>query len=253
MPKIIVGDIKVNYQIQGKGDPLLLIMGLSFSQLDWGTKLPDLLSQHYQVILFDNRDAGETSQSTYPYTLANMADDVASLLIALGKPKTHVFGVSMGGMIAQQFALNHANQLNKLILGCTAAGGTCSEFGDVSGLLTGNLLDVLFTPEFIRRHQSDLTHLLQTTAPFHSQELALQRQLQAMSSHDTCNLLDKITAPTLVITGDRDPVIPPKNSDLLTQKIPGAQQITLKDASHGFFVSHTDATATALINFLQSP
>ncbi len=253
MPKITVGELAINYQIQGTGEPLLLIIGLSFSLLDWGTVFPDLLAQHYKVILFDNRDAGETSQSTSPYTIAQMADDAASLLVALDEPKAHVFGVSMGGMIAQHFALNHAGKLNKLILGCTAAGGTCSKFGDASGLFMGNILPLLFTPEFIHNHQPDLTKLLQTTTPFHSQGDALQRQLQAMNTHDTCNLLDKITAPTLVITGDRDPVIPPRNSDFLAQKIPGAQQVTITNASHGFCFSHPDTTAAALINFLQSP
>ncbi|MBD2033770.1 alpha/beta fold hydrolase [Leptolyngbya sp. FACHB-321] len=253
MPKISAGELEVNYQIKGAGDPLLLVIGLSFSLLDWGTAFPELLAQHYKVILFDNRDAGETSQSTYPYTIAQMADDAASLLIALGEPKAHVFGVSMGGMIAQHFALNHADKLNKLILGCTAAGGTCSEFGDASGLLTGNILPLLFTPEFTRDHQTDLTKLLQMTTPFHSQGGTLQRQLQAMHTHDTCNLLSKITAPTLVITGDRDPVIPPQNSGFLAQKIPGAQQATIKNASHGFCFSHPNDTASALINFLQHP
>ena len=218
MSKITVGGLDVNYQIQGTGEPLLLIIGFSFSLLDWGTVFPNLLAQHYKVILFDNRDAGATSQATHPYTLAQMADDAANLLVALGEPKAHVFGVSMGGMITQHFALNHSSQLNKLILGCTAAGGICSEFGDVSGLLTSNLLPLLFTPEFINSHQPDLTNFLQTTTPFHSQGDALQRQLQAMSTHDTCNLLSKITAPTLVITGDRDPVIPPQNSDFIAKK-----------------------------------
>lgn len=72
-----------------------------------------------------------------------------------------------------------------------------------------------------------------------------------MSTHDTCHLLGKITAPTLAITGDRDPVIPPQNSDLLAQKIPGARQVTIADASHGFCFSHPDDTATAVINFLK--
>lgn len=253
MLKISVGELNVNYQIQGTGEPLLLIIGLSFSLRDWGTVFPDLLAQHYKVILFDNRDAGETSQSTHPYTIAQMADDAASLLNALGEPKAHVFGVSMGGMIAQHVALSHADKLNKLILGCTAAGGTCSQFGDVSGLLTGNIVDLLFTPRFIQTHQPELKKLVQTTTPFHSQGLVLQRQIQAMNTHDTCDLLDKITAPTLVITGDRDPVIPPQNSAFLAQKIPGAQQVTITDASHGFCFSHPDTTAAALIDFLQSP
>lgn len=144
MAKITVGDLEINYTIQGTGEPLLMIMGLSFSLLDWGTKLPELLSQHYKVILFDNRDAGETSRSPSLYSIAQMAADAAGLLQALGVSRASVFGVSMGGMIAQHFALNHTNQLHKLILGCTMAGGRCSQAADFINLLSGNVLELLF-------------------------------------------------------------------------------------------------------------
>lgn len=251
MPKITVGDLEINYQIHGKGEPLLLIMGLSFSLLDWGTKLPELLSQHYKVILFDNRDAGETSRSSHPYTIAQMATDAAGLLDALGESRANVFGVSMGGMIAQHFALNYSDKLNKLILGCTMAGGSCSQLGAFSNLFNGNVLELLFTPEFIQQNQAGLATFLQTTTPFHSKGDALGRQFYAMSSHDTCDRLEKITAPTLVITGDSDRVIPPQNSDVLVQKIPGTKQEIIKDAAHAFCFSHPDSTATALINFLE--
>ena len=251
MPKITVGDLDINYTIQGQGDPLLMIMGLSFSLLDWGTKFPELLSQHYKVILFDNRDAGETSRSPHAYTTAQMADDAAGLLDALGESSAHVLGVSMGGMIAQHFALSHADKLNKLILGCTMAGGSCSQPGTFSNSFNGDVLNLLFTSEFIQQHQIDLGAFLQTTMPLHSKGEALARQFYAMSSHDTCDRLGKITAPTLVITGDRDRVIPPQNSDILTQKIPGAKQAIIKDAAHAFCFSHPDLVATAIINFLE--
>jgi pimeloyl-ACP methyl ester carboxylesterase len=241
----------INYKIQGSGSPLLLIIGLSFSLLDWGTKLPELLSLHYKVILFDNRDAGETSRSSHAYTLAQMAADAAGLLDALGEPKAHVFGVSMGGMIAQHFALNHANKLNQLILGCTMAGGTCSQMGAFNDLFNSDVLEVLFTADFIQSHQTDLVSFFKTTRPFHSQGDALARQFWAVSSHDTCDRLQKITAPTLVITGDRDRVIPPQNSDILTAKIPGAKQEIIKDAAHAFCYSHPDLVATAIIKFLE--
>ncbi|NJO41401.1 MAG: alpha/beta fold hydrolase [Cyanobacteria bacterium RU_5_0] len=251
MPKITVGDLDINYNIQGQGDPLLMIMGLSFSLLDWGTKLPDLLSRHYKVILFDNRDAGETSRSPHPYTIAQMADDAAVLLDALGESRASVFGVSMGGMIAQHFALNHADKLNKLILGCTMAGGSCSQLGAFSNLFNGNVLELLFTPGFIQQHQTDLKEFFQTTTPLHSKGDALARQFYAMSNHDTCDRLGKITAPTLVMTGDSDRVIPPQNSDILTQKISGAKQEIIQDAAHAFCFSHPDSTATAILNFLE--
>lgn len=128
MPKITVNDLDINYKISGKGEPLLLIIGLSFSLLDWGTELPDLLAKHYQVILFDNRDAGETSHATAAYTLADMATDAVGLLDALHIPKAHVLGISMGGMIAQQLALQYPHKLNQLILGCTMAGGSSGLF-----------------------------------------------------------------------------------------------------------------------------
>jgi 3-oxoadipate enol-lactonase len=158
MPKVTIGDLDINYKIQGQGDPLLMIMGLSFSLLDWGTKLPELLSQHYKVILFDNRDAGETSRaasqipqgSLYAYTLDQMANDAAALLNTLGESRANVLGVSMGGMIAQHFALNHADKLNKLILGCTMAGGTCSRSGALSNLSVAQKVSHWF-------YQCDLT------------------------------------------------------------------------------------------------
>ena len=180
-----------------------------------------------------------------------MADDAAALLDVLGESRANVLGVSMGGMIAQHFVLNHADKLNKLILGCTMAEETCSRSGAFSHLFNGNVLELLFTPEFIQQHQTALGKFFQTTTPLHSKGDALARQLYAMSSHDTCNLLGKITAPTLVITGDRDRVIPPQNSDILTQKISGAKQETIKDAAHAFCFSHPDSTATAIINFLE--
>jgi 3-oxoadipate enol-lactonase len=251
MPKVTVGDLTVNYKTLGQGEPLLMIIGLSFSLLDWGTTLPDLLAQHYKVILFDNRDAGETSRSLYPYTLAQMAADAAGLLDALGEPKAHVFGVSMGGMIAQHFALNHADKLDKLILGCTMAGGSCSQPGTFNESFNGNVLELLFTSEFIQDNQADLGTFLQTNLPLHSKGEALSRQLGAISRHDTCDRLEKITAPTLVMTGDRDRVIPPRNSEILTQKIPGAKQEVINDAGHVFCFSHPDLTAKAILNFLE--
>ncbi len=252
MPKVNVNGLDINYRVQGEGDPLLMIMGLSFSLLDWGTELPELLSQQYKVILFDNRDAGETSPATGTYTTAQMAEDAASLLELLGEAKAHVFGISMGGMIAQKFALNHANQLNKLILGCTMAGGTCSQFSPPADLGNSSILEQLFPLEFLQVNQGRLIEFLQTTTPYHSQGEALIRQYQAMSTHDTCDLLAKITAPTLVITGDSDRIIPPQNSEFLAKNIPNAKLEVLTDAGHAFCFSHPEAAAAAIIDFLQS-
>jgi 3-oxoadipate enol-lactonase len=251
MTQITVGDININYEIQGSGAPLLMIMGLSFSLRDWGNKFTELLAQHYQLILFDNRDAGLTSQSTRPYNIAEMADDAAGLLDALHIPKAHVFGVSMGGAIAQQFALKYPDKLDKLILGCTMAGDACSQLGDISGVMSGNLSELLFTPTFIQNHQQELAEFFTIITPFHSKGASLERQLQAFATHDTCDTLADIKAPTLILTGDRDIAIPRSNSDLLAAIISNAKLEIIADAAHGFSYSHPDATADLIHLFLQ--
>jgi 3-oxoadipate enol-lactonase len=253
MPKITVSDIDINYEIQGSGAPLLMIMGLSFSLCDWGDKFTDLLAQHYQLILFDNRDAGLSSSSPRPYSIADMADDAAGLLDALNIPKAHVFGVSMGGAIAQQFALKYTHKLDKLILGCTMAGGACSQLGDISGVMNGNLSELLFTPTFIQNNRQELEEFLSKTTPLHSQGDALHRQMQAFGTHDTCDLLTDISASTLILTGDKDIAIPRSNSDLLAAKIPDAKLEIIADAAHGFSYSHPDIAADLIHLFLQQP
>ncbi|MBW4640513.1 MAG: alpha/beta hydrolase [Gloeocapsa sp. UFS-A4-WI-NPMV-4B04] len=99
MPNVRVGNIDLYYEI-GKVNPLLVIMGLKFSLLDWGEKLPQKLVEKYQVILFDNRNSGRSSRATNTYSIADMANDTSGLLDELGITKAHVFGISMGGAIA---------------------------------------------------------------------------------------------------------------------------------------------------------
>ena len=254
MPQISVADLSVHYQVRGNGPALLMSMGLSFSLLDWGDELPNELAKHYQVILFDNRDAGQTTSSlTKNYTIADLADDAAGLLQALKIDHAHIFGVSMGGMIAQQFALRHANKLDKLILGCTMAGGNCSIPANFESLTQRSLLELLFTPTYLANfsNKKKAQDFLAETKRYHSKEEGLFRQMEATALHDTCNTLQDIKAPTLIITGDSDEVILPGNSDILKQKIKQSVKAEpLKDASHGFPFSHAAETAEEILKFL---
>ncbi|OUL28885.1 alpha/beta hydrolase [Nostoc sp. 106C] len=250
MPETQVGDISIYYEVKGSGYPLLMIMGLSFSLLDWGDAFLDEMAKHYQVIVFDNRDSGRTkSQSIENYTTADMANDAAGLLNALGIAQTHVLGGSMGGMIAQQFALRHASKLNKLILACTMAGGDCSDFDPNN---RGDLLDILFPESYlaISHNREKAEDFFKKTSPYHSQQDGLIRLLQAHNTHDTCNLLQGIKAPTLIITGDSDSVIPPGNSNILNNRILGSELKIIKQAGHGLLYSHTAEFAKILIDFL---
>lgn len=246
-----VNDLELYYQTLGdRGEPLLMIMGLSFSHLDWGPALPQLLSQHYHVILLDNRDSGQSSDAFKPYTMARMVDDVAELLEVLNIDSAHIFGISMGGMIAQQFALNYSNKLNKLILGCTTCNGKVLQRAD-QALASKSLLDLLFTPTYIRDHRQELEDFLESTRPYHSKPDGFLRQFGAIATHDVCSQLTHITTPTLIMTGDSDVLIPPDNSKILEQGLPNAKLLPpFLDAGHGFPYSHAQETADAVQQFL---
>ncbi|MBM3120328.1 MAG: alpha/beta fold hydrolase, partial [Chloroflexi bacterium] len=123
MPTAKVGDINIYYESHGDGEPLLLIQGYGQYSGHWAPLIPSF-SREYRVISFDNRGTGRSDKPDIPYTMKMMADDVKRLLDAIGIDSAHVFGVSMGGMIAQEFALNHPDKLISLILGCTQCGGT---------------------------------------------------------------------------------------------------------------------------------
>lgn len=247
-----VNHLKLYYQILGDhGYPLVMVMGLSFSHLDWGTVLPQLLSQNYRIILFDNRDAGFSSNASQPYTMAHMADDIAGLLEALAIDRAHVFGISLGGMIAQQFALKYPQKLSKLILGCTACSGSSLQ-GVSKTLAATSLTELLFTPAYIQANRQELENFLSRIYRYHSKPEGFMRQLGAIATHDVCQQLNQITASTLILTGDSDIVIPPKHSDVLSQALPNAKLITpILDAGHGFPYSHAQETADVIHQFLE--
>src|SRR5918993_5619601 len=107
------------YELHGEGPPLVLVMGIGYDSSLWTLAQVPVLSTQFQVILVDNRDAGRSSRARNPYTIADMADDVAGLLDALRIQRSHLLGLSMGGMIALEFALRHGDRLDRLGLAGT--------------------------------------------------------------------------------------------------------------------------------------
>ena len=122
MPKVKVNDIETYYEIHGEGTPLLMLMGWGGSIEDWPKSLIDLLSNNFKTIIFDNRGTGRTSKPKTGYSIKQMSEDAAALLNVLNIPKAHVFGISMGGMLAQEFGINHSDKIHGLVIAAAHCG-----------------------------------------------------------------------------------------------------------------------------------
>ena len=122
MPHLQSNGVSLYYEEHGSGEPLLLIMGFTVSSIGWHWNIP-AFAQSFRTIAFDNRGVGQSDKPDEPYSMAMFADDTAGLLDGLGIEQAHIFGISMGGMIAQEFALRHPGRVTSLTLGCTNCGG----------------------------------------------------------------------------------------------------------------------------------
>lgn len=266
MPKVKVGDINIYYEEHGRGEPLALVMGYSGSSEWWFRQVP-ALSREYRVITFDNRGTGQTDKPDIPYAMEMMTADLAGLLDAIGVRATHMFGVSMGGMIAQHFALNYPQRVISLILGCTNCGGPHSVIPEpeaISALLdlgkidqmtleqrASAVLPFIFTREFIENNGGIILDfgfaMMAHPTPSH----VYMRHMQAIAGHDTYDRLPRIKAPTLVIAGDADRLIPVENSRILASRIPDAELSILKNVGHGFNVEAEAEANRAVLDFLR--
>ena len=133
MPTVKVNDINIYYETHGEGEALVLIMGYGGNSSGWFRQIPGL-SQEYGVVAFDNRGTGQSDKPDIPYTMEMMAGDIAGLLEAIGIGAAHIYGVSMGGMLAQEFALRYPGMVISLILGCTTCGGSHSIMPDAEAM-----------------------------------------------------------------------------------------------------------------------
>ncbi len=259
----LVGDLEMYCEARGQGEPLLMIMGLGGHTLDWGWVLPQELEKRYRILMFDNRGAGRSQQPIGPYSIAQMARDTVGLMDRLGLEKANVFCVSMGGMIAQQLAMNQPQRVMKLILGCTSPGGQDQILAppEIQQYLEPRkdleLYDALWwaapagmPPEFIRDHPEIVVRKIRANMQYPSRLEAYEAQLTAFRNFSAEGLLSAIRAPTLIIAGSEDLLIPPENSRIIAEQIPGAVRREIEGAGHLFWISHPQETLSILSEFL---
>jgi 3-oxoadipate enol-lactonase len=224
------------FEIHGEGPPLVLVMGIGYDATLWTLAQVPALSQTFQVVIFDNRDVGRSSNAAGPYSIADMADDVAALMDALDIRRAHLLGLSMGGMIAQEFALRHAGRLHRLVLsGCGAAPARSAfdpvrtwnwvKAADPTGeVFAGQQFTWLFSHAFLRNKEGVQQTLdLLTSNPHPVSPEAYNRQAQAYLAHDALDRLGDLTSPTLVIVGEQDLLTPPWICREVADRIPGSQ------------------------------
>jgi 3-oxoadipate enol-lactonase len=250
---------RIYWDEQGHGAPVLLIMGLSYSSHMWYRTRP-VLAAHYRTIALDNRGVGRSDVPAGPYPIPLMASDAAAVLDAAGIESGHVFGVSMGGMIAQEFALQYPLRVRSLILGCTAAGGPTAVRAEPEAtqlLMARHNLSPEQTAEAVVPFIYDSTtprerieEDLAIRRPWFSRPEAYIAQLQGILAWEAYSRLPRITAPTLVIHGERDRLVPPGNGKLIAERIPGAKLVMIPHASHLFLTDQTEGAHRAILEFL---
>lgn len=258
MPYVENRGTKISWDEEGHGPPLLLIMGLGYPSALWHRTRP-VLAQHFRTIAFDNRGVGSSEVPPGPYSIATMASDVAAVLDAAGVSIAHLFGVSMGGMIAQEFALQYPAKVRALILGCTSPGGPSAVRAEraVSDILLARGMTLAEAREAILPHIYDAAtprekidedvRLRKTCLPTPEGYTA---QLQAILAWEGYSRIAAINAPTLVIHGKSDELVPPANAKLIAERIPRAKLVLLDHASHLFLTDQTAVAQKAILEFL---
>jgi 3-oxoadipate enol-lactonase len=260
--------LKLRYEIRGGGDPVALIMGFSGSGRGWGEAFLKLMETRFRIFVIDNRGTGESDKPDAEFTLADMAADIAAVLDHAGTPRAHIFGISMGGMIAQEFALAYPERTRGLVLGCTNCGASRSIAADpaaIANLIPSADMDPL---EQARRAfsvacgkaflnsaagQQVLSQAIAEmgnypVTPMHT----FMRQGQAIGAFDSFARLGQIKSPTLIIHGDDDSIVPYSNAEVLQGAIAGAKRHTLEAAGHMFFWEVPDEAARVAGDFLSA-
>lgn len=265
MSTAVANGIDIYYEEHGSGEPLLLIMGWGGNAASWRPQLEGLAG-HFRVIIFDNRGVGRSSAPDEPYTIPQMARDTVGLLDALEVPRAHVFGISMGGMIAQEMAIEHPGRIGKLVLGCTTPGssraaGVARLHSDVASFREQNgqhdlewfseFLLRLWTPEAMIKSVPELQDFVFSLIRFPPTTHGLTHQTSAVLAHDTYGRLEDIQHRTLVMTGDDDLLIDPENSVILANKIPEARLLVFEGLRHAFHLEKPHLANEAIIEFLQ--
>jgi pimeloyl-ACP methyl ester carboxylesterase len=264
MPFATARGPRIYYELRGDAarPPLVLLRGLGRNARHWAP-LDAALEADHHLVLVDNRGVGRSEAPLLPYDVADMADDVARVLDHADIARADVFGISLGGMIAQRLAIDHKARVDRLVLGATSPGGR--EARPASSAVLVSLMRARLLPRraaiaaearlllgaaHVAEHPEviDAWLAIDRELPLPAHTLALQ--LVAAARHDAAQELTDITAPTLILSAEHDPLIHPDNSRLMARRIRGAELAWLAGEAHDFVTARPRVTARLLRHFL---
>ncbi len=268
MPVAKVNGISLYYEVKGSGMPFFLIQGFGGGHRGWFFQTRSF-SRYYKVVTADSRGVGSTSTTDNPYTLETLAKDVIGLMDYLDIDRTHLLGMSMGGMIAQEFAINYPERVEKLVLGSTYTNGdetrTMSEemqkvlnIGDDPSDEDIEKVDVVKFMGAITDLSLNSTLFKTIFTPFSKMYArmigmdALMGQFRAASTCATRGRLREIKAPTLVIVGTEDRIVPPIASDVIVSEIPNAKLVKFEGGSHSIHLEMRNRFNKEILDFLNA-
>lgn len=253
MPTARHRHMQIYWESAGSGPPVLLIGGQSMTLDAWWRTVPTL-AESFQVLTFDNRDIGRSGYWPLPYLVSQMAGDAIGVLDAAGVESAHIYGISLGGMVAQEVALRYPDRVDALVLGATTAGGAEAVLADPEPL--GFFVRVgAMAPEEAewaavpysyavrtRRHHGDrIAEDIARRVQNEITPLAYLHQVAAAATHNTAVRLRQIHAPTLVLHGAEDRIMPPENAHRLARAIPHAELSIWPDAGHVYITDEPHA------------
>jgi pimeloyl-ACP methyl ester carboxylesterase len=265
IPTINSNGINLYYEIHGDGKPIVMIMGLS-ANIDWWT--PEFLkaiADRFKVIIFDNRDAGRSEKSKEEYAIKTFADDTIGLIDELGIERAHFLGVSMGGMIAQEIALNYPERVKKLVLCSTNCGNPKSKLPSQEVLdvlmqekpditpeeIVEDTIPLLFTEEYRNSHPNEVEEAKENMLKAPIEPEAYRRQVNAILKFNSGRSLKKMEIPTLIIQGKKDILVPPENAEILSDLIPNSEVRFFDKSAHAIFSHETEEVKNVILNFLE--
>lgn len=256
---------KLFFEIHGEGPPLAMIEGWGYSRWMWFKQI-NPFSKKYTCIIFDNRGVGLSDKPDEPYSVGLFADDLRELLDHIKVHRTHILGISMGGFIAQEFAFKYPERVLSLVLVSTHLGGekaiqTPKETMDAILSIREEELGAretlkrkmafAFNPKYFEENPEEIEQIISWRIEEAQPRYAWLRQAEAVQSFNLGNKASQIKAPTLIVEGTNDRVVPHQNAELLLETIPNSRLVLFEGGSHLIFIENADTFNKVVIDFLR--